>query len=770
MKFMEREETTRLTGVLTRSPQAGSEYLKISGMSGCGKTELVKHAVDQVIKADAMIVYINITEDIFQSSSFFDILCETVYYPIKHKYDTITNIPEGCALCDFLNKKSTNRSIKKHFWGLASATSSIIPAIGGPVSKAIDGIAQNESISYEWLINNYFKFIMKHRRVCLIVDNYQFLSQNMKRIFECGINMFNYGVSLIIIDRIVNKPDHTLSMCTSFHHVFLDIDYFSRQQYDLLMSNQDTSFSKEQLEKIWMVTNGNLKDLDILVNEVKINSAFNIADSSVAIKNLDSIQKYILIIASFFPAGMKEEFVIRIIREIASEKDETVIKNAIDMLVTIGYIFINGRNNDTVKPSHETVVNHVKDAIEQNDLKVFASELSDCLEMVIGDNHMNEDYAYLLHCWIGINTAEKLRENLSYVIELISVCFRENAYFHIGVIAPSIKEIIVYLPETTIEKILIAFQRISDFNTGISVILRLRSDDPAIYERFRIYFVKYLIQTYEFEEAINELKSMPVSSEVLLCKTNALAHLGKDNEVKCLLDSELPNCDHDENYYIILRNTAHCFDYETAKDNLLESLGFFSSKKHQQFAVATINNNLGVINIWNGDYEKAASRLDFAIDVLDSIGSNEVFEPYCNKSILLLLCNDYENAEACAQNALINCPRQLSLDIIMLKNNLIMAELISGSIHTSDALSQLKRLESEYRVIEDPWYRFQLSFNIGQLEALCDHLKHNVLDIAYERYVQEYDTPKTKYYILNDFRIENAEMRICLGLSPNWRY
>ena len=185
-----------------------------------------------------------------------------------------------------------------------------------------------------------------------------------------------------------------------------------------------------------------------------------------------------------------------------------------------------------------------------------------------------------------------------------------------------------------------------------------------------LFYIKFLIQTYEFEDALEELKNIPNSSLKLLCQTNALQHLGLDIEVEKLLSKELPKCNHDENYYIILRNTAHFYDYDTARKNLLLALNYFKNNRHTSFAVATIQNNLSVIDIWKEKYEEADQFLKSAIKTLEQLNSNEVFEPYCNKSILYLMWQKYSVAIKYAYDALKHCPKTLTLDIIMLNINI----------------------------------------------------------------------------------------------------
>ena len=264
-------------------------------------------------------------------------------------------------------------------------------------------------------------------------------------------------------------------------------------------------------------------------------------------------------------------------------------------------------------------------------------------------------------------------------------------------------------------------------------------------------------------------QNVPNSSLKLLCQTNALQHLGLDSNVEKLLSTELSLYTPDENYYIILRNTAHFYDYDEANRNLLLSLKYFSNNKHTSFTVATIQNNLAVINIWKGKYEEADQYLKPAIRTLEQIYSNEIFEPYCNKSILHLMRLEYDTAYKYAKNALENCPKTLTLDIVMLSTNLIIIKLCQQKLTVEEALFALEQLSNQYPLIEDPWYEFQLLYNRRQLSEIIQH-EEVTLRTIHERYISEYYNTKTKFYILKRFPIQNFQVELCLGLSPNWRY
>lgn len=769
LQFTDREEVSRLIRVLSSSKHEISTYFKLSGESGCGKTELLKKAVEQIIKSDMIFIYIDITPDEFQSTSFFPTLLETVYMPFSYHYNTITNIPESLALSKYIKKIfKAHRGFEK-FFNTLTVSVAAIPTAGGPISILMDKWLQERTASIDNMLFLYFKHIIKKARINLIIDNYQFLPNSIKKVLEIGINQFNYGFTFFVIERTNGIYNHEKSFCSAFHHDFCDLDYISHEHYEHLIKKQGITISDEQKEKIWTITKGNLKDIDIILNEVRINPGYDITSNKIAIQNLSAIQRSILLITALFPAGMKEGFVIQFIRNILSETEDEKIKNAIIKLIDLGYIYINSNSHDTIKPTHETVINHVKDSVDMHDLTSFCSRLSDSLEELAGFYHGTKDYSYLLHCWVGINSSENLKKKSSMVQELISIKFKENAYYYIDTIATSITDIIIYLPESTIEKILISFQRVSDFSNGINILNSFRHTYSRLYDKFRIFYAKFLIQTYDFEDALEELENVPNSSLKLLCQTNALQHLGLDSNVEELLSTQLSACTRDENYYIILRNTAHFYDYDEAKKNLLLSLKYFSNNKHTSFIVATIQNNLAVINIWKGKYEEAEQYLKPAIRTLEQIYSNEIFEPYCNKSILHLMLLEYDTAYEYAKNALENCPKTLTLDIVMLSINLIVIKLCQQKSTVEEALIALEQLSDQYPIIEDPWYEFQLLYNRRQLAEIIQH-EEVTLRTIHERYISEYCNTKTKFYILKQFPVQNFQVELCLGLSPNWRY
>lgn len=775
MKFVGREKNVNeISDVLCMPCKKQSIWFQVTGGSGCGKTHLIKEAVSKAVEDsnDIFCVYIDVVSDEYVANNFFENLIQQVYIPINHHYENVTTIPKKFSLSDYAKKQNLKNASAKMFFGVTDTAISSIPKVGKYLSSAWESVAdfvKNNQLIPVNILFTYLKSIIKKHRVNIIIDNYQFVPSMIKRQFEASINEFNTGISVISIVRTLTDESITENYCDNFQKITLDIHYISEEECKLLLQAQNSGqfeLNEDEIEKIWLVTKGNLKNLELILNEIRVNPGYSIISAQNTIQNLDAVQKSILWIAALFPAGLRENYVISAIQDILNEDDSDKIKEKVLSLIQLGYIYLNGSSNDAIKPTHETVINNIKNIMDNHDSEYFRNALAHSLESLIYNNIKTADYAYLIHCWIGISTSEELCNNIAIIEELISIKFKENAYYYIDDIAIKIKDILFYFNDIVLKKILISFQRISDFQTGLTLLHYLKKNNNTAYQKLEIFYAKYLIQTYNFEDAIEVLNEMTPSTETLLCQLNAFQHLGKDDSVKYLLQTELPFCEKTENYYIILRNTAHYFSYEEAIENLECALEYFEKKSYSEFTIATVANNLGVVALWRKEYDLAKTYLKKAESKLESLKSNEIFEPLCNQSICALLTADYDNAIFFAKKALDHCPRTLSLDMLMLQINKAVIELCRGDLSLEITVDFLRKLINDNSIIDDPWYRFQLQYNFSQLSHLLGKSKSDYAVI----YIDEYYDGLTKYYMLETFAVNEHEIKLCLGLSPNWRY
>ncbi|MCP8328186.1 hypothetical protein NKX19_11005, partial [Streptococcus suis] len=101
------------------------------------------------------------------------------------------------------------------------------------------------------------------------------------------------------------------------------------------------------------------------------------------------------------------------------------------------------------------------------------------------------------------------------------------------------------------------------------------------------------------------------------------------------------------------------------------------------------------------------------------------------------------------------CPKALTLDIRMLKLNKLIIELISEKISFTEFQNSLKSFEAEIPLIDDPWYKFQIVYNLQQFEDI---------PFVYEKtYIDDYQDGLTKYYLFVPYK----KNTFCIVLFPN---
>ena len=83
---------------------------------------------------------------------------------------------------------------------------------------------------------------------------------------------------------------------------------------------------------------------------------------------------------------------------------------------------------------------------------------------------------------------------------------------------------------------------------------------------------------------------------------------------------------------------------------------------------------------------------------------------------------------------------------------------MSENISLIDFQNSLRYFEAEIPLIDDPWYKFQVVYNLKQIS--------DIPSVYDQSYIENYKDGLTKYYILISYKNYN----FCLGLSPNWRY
>ena len=130
-----------------------------------------------------------------------------------------------------------HRNFERFFNGLTAAASTI-PTAGGPISLIMDKWLEEKTTSIDNILFLYFGYLIKKTRVNLIIDNYQFFPNSIKKALEIGINQFNYGFTLFVIERTKGTYNHEKSFCSTFYHDFCDLKYISYKHYEQLIETK----------------------------------------------------------------------------------------------------------------------------------------------------------------------------------------------------------------------------------------------------------------------------------------------------------------------------------------------------------------------------------------------------------------------------------------------------------------------------------------------------------------------------------------------------
>lgn len=731
----------------------------INGLSGSGKTELIKEVCQQVYSHDkeAFILYIDVINDGFESNKFFENLLKGAYVPTQFRRNLCLSIPQKYSFSNYLRKqKLTNLTLKHSFRLIRSFIAfdtTYKKVIDYPWEEVITAI--KEGIFENDLYLRYFSHVSKKIRLNIIIDNYQFLSEDIKIKFEDDFNTLQSGISLTIINRTNDKLKSIdkLDTLDNYTPTVLNLSYLTEDECKLLIRNKIALLDNVKLNQIWQITQGNYKDIELITNRLIDNPNSELFNISDIYDKLPDIQKNILIISSIFPAGMRKDIVFNYIKSILDENTE--VADSLKSLIDAGFVYINGDTNDKIKISHESIVNGILNHTNASDLQLVTNNLKIYLEQTILSIGVGGELAYLIHCLINICNIEELRQNVEYIKQLLEIEYRKNSYFYIVSLSKKILHLIELLPEKYLHYILNSYQWISDFNGGLAILNSLQNDNYS--KDLQLYYPRFQIQKYEFEEALKSLEKLENCSGTLLYKLNAYGHLGKDREAIKLLNESMNSVEKDDFYYIILRNSAHYFPTKEATENLKLALDYFQRNEYQ-IPVATVYNNLGVVNIWDGEYDIALENLNKATKILKKYNSNEIFEPYCNKSIIFLMNKNYQQSLKFINKSLQECPKALTLDIRMLKLNKLIIELISERISFTEFQNSLKNFEEEIPLIDDPWYKFQIVYNLQQFD--------DIPFVCEKTYIDDYQDGLTKYYLLIPYKNYN----FCIGLSPNWRY
>lgn len=766
-----------------------SVCINIYGKSGTGKTFLVQEALSKyfTLNVNATVIYINLIDDFLSTTAFWDIFLFTVWNGNINDKKSMLKINSKYSFSKYLQKKIRGKVLANVLLQSVTSIVATIPFYKAQLEVGGFNIAENDSfiknenaLEKSQILIKYLKHVAKKEKLIIVLDNYQFMNIAIRHYFESSMNQISKNVAFINIQRTDQDNYQSPIVYQNKNYEIETSNLKLNEVLELVMKKKFPGISilDEAAEDCYAKTNGNLKEIDVYLraNENDIKKGVLKKDKtknlSTSLNDLSQLQRELVLLSALFPSGLKLEYVTDLMKRIFTF-DNNVLDEELQKIITLGYVMLNSSRNDLLKPAHDKIGLSLETVNSTEEFLEFYNDIKNGLEEIIQKKQQSSDYIYLLHCYIGICDSRKLLSSINYLEELIALKYEGCAFLYLVELANEYikmeEKIILHLSSKYVMYLLDACQKTCSFNTSLSILNIVHLKDNRD-KRFSLYYAKVKTQCYEFETALNELNKLPESNETLLYKIIILEHLGKDCEVKELLDELIKKetVIYDKWYYIILRNTAHYYTYDEAMENLLKSQNYFD-KCGTIFEQATILNNMSVIQIWNGNgtYKEAEKNLKGAIDKFQQIGSNEVFEPYYNYGVLCYMKGNYKNARKYYDLALDNVPEILSMDIALLNINKKICECTTNHKKISDLEKYILKCMNQSEILQDPWVRFQLEYNLMNIE---------IYDKGYsdihpsKMFLSSKDNNITALTIFSDKNVGSKKMSFCLSLSPNWRY
>ena len=187
-----------------------------------------------------------------------------------------------------------------------------------------------------------------------------------------------------------------------------------------------------------------------------------------------------------------------------------------------------------------------------------------------------------------------------------------------------------------------------------------------------------------------------------------------------------------------------------------------------RFGAATANNNLGIVEVWAGDYAAAERQFETAKAHLESLSSNEAYQPISNLAVLRLLRGDQKQAQWLLSKARAVVSRKLMMDDIMLRSNELILNLALGQVRLDGAALMIEELYDLSLRTKDMRFR-------RAMEWLADQIRRASSGQSMPRSESDFEARCLKsktcgIEVFYKFDVEDIPVKTLLHLSPHWRY
>ncbi len=769
--------------------EENNKYFIISGELGSGKTTYIYKVIEKVLSTshDRQVIYINLKD--YEATSPIGFLgmffIDNFFLEREFNESTISNLNKKYTFRQYLENNENSEKLKtivKNSIAVLAEFNKISSNIYESALKILDYDDKElksslDSFKEYELVKEFTEYLdasLKNEKVILIIDDCDKLEQKNRNFLDSIFKKFNFKIVQIFDENIIKLSKIAQSnLLIGHNHNLYQINKFNKKQVESILEINYKIFKdlnidkkKEILDKCYSESKGLIYDIEISIKTQ--NASNNSSPNPIDILNeLDLVSKQIIYILSKFKNSIDKNLILKIFMDFTI--DEVIVEESIRSLCLFSFIT---EDNGLIKTKNELVNVRLDELLcLEDNFDIF--DINDNISNVlIEETKRTQTQLFLLEVIFALKDINKLREELyllfQYFISLYNIQMYDRIVkFYVDKVQGT-NILLNIFPINILNIFLDSFQKTSNFQLGLELSNALESKSLSIYK------IKYLIQTYKYDEALILIENIEQSLEndnlieIISLKLNIYMHRREDIKAKDLLNNlEFMNSiQKNDIYYLILRNTGHLHNSEDALNNIKKSITYF---KENKFYYSTCCNNFGIELLKNNETTKAKHFFEIAEKSFSELSSNEIYQSHFNLSSYYLKTNNIDKAFEYIKLGFSKVSKSLMYDILKFMNNYYL--ILFYRKKDKDFSMLYKNLINLYnRVIEanldDPWLKLQTLYNLAKIEKIVDE---NEYVEKFKDFLDSYTGDYLRYGIVV-YVDKRDDIPYLISISPHWRY
>lgn len=772
----------RCRGFLTQSG-AAPRVLRLFGPSGAGKSFLVREVMSQLSTGDKNEVglYVDVPPGDLEASMWLDRLGTLLSVHGVGSRDSPSFV--GRKVTKAWSSASRNAPRKGMNYGYQASRelTAQIPVVGPFVKGLMPQAVPTRSVGDVAPL----RFLMRRsrtHRVVLAIDNVQFMPFAVRELLDTELSAAGPFLRVILIERTRGgvrldwRP-----LIPDAEVVDVDIDKASAEEVAAVIAEvmPDAAGDDELAASVFRRSDGNLKSVWFQLRLIASRRADQDTSSTSyedVILTLAPLDQAILRLVVFTIGGLTVATLVSLFQATNLRTRPDSVTAAIGDLASLGLLVINGDRADRVRVEHELVAQVVSEITPEDEKLELRSQVVAALSSLLDAGEASSDEAVLYDRLLGIVNGAELRQEpslMSHVVRHVQLQSEFDRHRYLSSICKDTVcwDVLDVLPDTTVRSLLDAIQKSSLFSFGLVATSRLRNGPGRHESLASLYEAKYLVQLFRYDEARTALDRVDESKEKQAVAFNIILNLRRDEEAAQIamgVFSEVSTATGTEQDYVILRNSGHLFPAENARAVVEAALEGFRLLG-RQFGFASTLNNIGILELADGELATARSTFELARSLLAEIDSAEVYQPLVNLSAVALAEGDVAAARRWLSRARDAAPRSLLQDSAMLDHNEVVLEICDGRCAPVEAVSRTREVVEVARRTRD--LRFiEVARWLDELVTAV-HLGTEPAASPLRRRIDEIRTNgRVPMEIFVVGRLDDVEVEVPFVLSPNWRY